>query len=89
MQTELASHLATLADAYAEAKSFKLTTLGRKAAGDWRFFEKLSDPERTFTVRTYDEVVRWFSVQWPTELKWPDGVPRPADKSHLSSVAVQ
>ena len=38
METELRSNLMACASAYAEARSVSLATLGRLAAGDWRFF---------------------------------------------------
>lgn len=53
-----------------------MSTLGRKAAGEWRFFSRLSG-DRTFTIKKYDEVMAWFSTEWPDDLDWPQGVPRP------------
>jgi hypothetical protein len=71
METELASHLRILAYAYSRATGLKITTIGRQAAKDWRFFERLSDPSCTFTARKYDEVVGWFADHWPSDAKWP------------------
>ena len=56
----------------------KLTTLGRKVANDSPFFARLADENRTFTARKYDEVIEWFSKNWPDDLSWPLGVPRPS-----------
>ena len=79
MEKELAQHLITVAEAYAAANDgVQLTTLARRAAGDWRFFDRLRDEDKTFTARKYDEVIRWFSDRWPPATCWPAAVPRPA-----------
>jgi hypothetical protein len=50
-------------------------TVGNLAAGDWRFFGRLREG-RAFTARKYDEVMRWFSNNWPDD-EWPAAIPRP------------
>ena len=65
------------ATAYAASQTKELTTVGRFAANDGSFFERISDPEKTFTAKTYDRIVGWFSDQWPDGTPWHDGVPRP------------
>lgn len=75
METELRSNLMICASAYAGARKVSLSTLGRLAAGDWRFFR---EDGSTFTARKYDEVMLWFSEQWPSDVGWPSDVPRPA-----------
>lgn len=77
MESELRSNLMACASAYAGAKSISLTTLGRLAAGDWRFFDRVEAGATTFTARKYDEVIAWFSERWPDDLAWPIDVPRP------------
>jgi hypothetical protein len=77
MEHELKDHLRRCATAYAEIRGIALPTVGRLAAGDWRFFDRLADGERSFTARKYDEVTSWFSDNWPASASWPDGVPRP------------
>lgn len=77
METELRSNLMACASAYAEARKVKLATLGRLAAGDWRFFDRLDVEGKTFTARKYDEVIRWFSDRWPDNVSWPSEVTRP------------
>jgi hypothetical protein len=52
-----------------------MPTLGRLAAGDWRFFDRLTDG-KTFTARKYDEVMRWFAANWPKGVAWPAGCTR-------------
>jgi hypothetical protein len=76
MENELRDNLLKCATVYAEQRGISLSTLGRLAAGDWRFFENLNKDDKTFTARKYDEVVQWFSNNWPDDLVWPDGVSR-------------
>ncbi len=52
------------------------TTVGRLAAGDWHFFIRIRDGA-SFTARKYDEVMAWFSGNWPSDAVWPADVPRP------------
>lgn len=78
MERELAAHLLFVARAFAQAKGLSLTTLGRKAAWDGRFFDNLADPTKSFTARKYDEVLAFFSAHWPEDgLLWPDHIVRP------------
>jgi len=70
-------HLRACAEAYAATRKIGLTTVGRIAAGDWRFFTKLQNGETTFTARKYDDVISWFSVNWPVDAAWPAEVRRP------------
>lgn len=77
METELRESLLELLAAYVEAKKCSAATVGRQAAGDWRFFERLNDPAKTFTARKFDEIIDWFSGNWPPETPWPDGIRRP------------
>lgn len=77
MENELRENLLKCAAAYTEKREIGLSTLGRIAAGDWRFFDNLSRDDKTFTARKYDEVLSWFSGNWPEGLTWPSTVQRP------------
>ena len=77
METELRENLLRCARAYAEARKLQLSTLGKLAVSDARFFTNLEGSGTTFTARKYDEVIRWFSDQWPDNVKWPRGIRRP------------
>lgn len=77
MEAELRSHLIALAEVYAQARQLELVTVARLAAGDWRFFERISSGEASFTVRKYDSIVGWFDANWPAGVDWPGDVPRP------------
>lgn len=77
MEQELIRNLTLCADAYVCARRVGMSTLGRLAAGDWRFFVHLQDGSKTFTARKYDDVINWFSANWPENAQWPDSVARP------------
>jgi hypothetical protein len=77
MENELRENLLCCARAYAETRKLQLSTLGRLAVNDARFFTNLEGTATTFTARKYDEVIRWFSAQWPSDQEWPHGIERP------------
>lgn len=77
MEKQLSLNLLAVAAAFVVAREVGFSTLGRLAAGDWRFFDHLQDGSKTFTARKYDQVMGWFSENWPDAAVWPDGVARP------------
>ncbi|PPQ17939.1 hypothetical protein CV770_18405 [Bradyrhizobium sp. AC87j1] len=77
MEQELSRNLIVVAGAFRAGRPLTLRTLGRLAAGDWRFFDHLLDGSKTFTARKYDQVMGWFSENWPEGAVWPEGVARP------------
>ncbi|SFM00080.1 hypothetical protein SAMN03159423_4825 [Bradyrhizobium sp. NFR13] len=78
MEQELRNNLLSLAREFAAARTIALPTVGRLAAGDWRFFDRLLDEDKSFTARKYDEIIQWFSDNWPTTAQWPVDLVRPA-----------
>ena len=75
MENELRHHLVTCAAAFVTASGLSQATVGRQAANDWRFFDRLSSGAG-FTAGKYDEVMRWFDANWPKGAEWPSDVPR-------------
>jgi hypothetical protein len=78
MESNLRQTLISLAVNFAGFEGCALSTVSRRCRNDSGFFHRLSDPTKSFTVRTFDEVVQWFSKNWPVESEWPSGVDRPA-----------
>jgi hypothetical protein len=76
METELANHLLTLSERFCAARELGETTVGRLCAADGRFFSRIREG-KTFTAKKYDEVVGWFSSNWPDKAEWPHAVSRP------------
>ena len=75
MEQELARNLLDCEAEFLTAGNFKPSTLAQKAAGDWRFFERLrGDEPATFSVRKYDMVMRWFIANWPEEAARPSAL---------------
>lgn len=77
METDLRRHLETCAATFANATNREASTVARLAAGDWRFFDRLTEGA-SFTARKYDVIMGWFSENWPSSHPWPTGVPRPS-----------
>lgn len=79
MEVELSKHLFDLAEAFGAARQLNESTVGKMCASDGRFFARLRDG-KTFTVKKYDELLVWFSVNWPEGKEWPTMVERPEPK---------
>lgn len=88
METELRHHLTTCAGAFALLTGLGLATIGRKAAKDWRFFDRLTAGDG-FTARKYDDVIGWFDENWPEDGEWPSDVPRPSRTDASEAVMKQ
>lgn len=60
-------------DAFCAATGQARATVARKAAGDWRFFDRL-DGEKgsSFLVQKYDAVMDWFAGNWPADCPQPN-----------------
>lgn len=76
MEPKLAKQLFDLGAAYAKAMRLEESTVGRLCAADGRFFGRLREG-KTFSVRKFDDVVRWFAKNWPADTAWPEGIDRP------------
>lgn len=86
MEEELRTNLHSCAVAFAAARRFELSTVGRMAANDGSFFSRIATG-RSFTARKYDEIIQWFSDNWPVDAVWPADVRRPSpSSSHVPSV---
>jgi len=72
----LSYKLIRLADAYAEHRNVKTWRVGHLAAGRGGFFENLRNGGKTSTER-FETVLGWFSKNWPSDLDWPEDIPRP------------
>jgi hypothetical protein len=77
MEKELANHLFKLAERFCASRRMEEATVGRLCAADGRFFLRLR-AGKTFTIKKFDEVVRWFSENWPDGAEWPAEIARPA-----------
>jgi hypothetical protein len=78
MEQELRGNLILCTQAFIAERKVSLKTLGRLAAGDWRFFDHLNDDSKTFTARKYDEIMLWLSENWPAGAIWPEQIARPS-----------
>lgn len=87
MEHDLKTHLLVTAAIYCSAIGVADSTLGRIVAADGRFFDRLRDG-KTFTAKKYDEVMGWFSQNWPNNVDWPQDVPRPLVTTQETPLAV-
>jgi hypothetical protein len=85
METELRNNLIKCAECFAAAEGCLLGRVGRMAAGDSTFFKRIH--RNSFTVRTYDRTMLWFTRNWPDSTEWPHDVPRPQARCDAREVA--
>lgn len=65
MENELRTILLATAQAYANAEACAMSTISRRCRNDSGFFARIGDPAKSFTARTFDEVMAWFDTNWP------------------------
>ena len=72
-------HLMRIAALYSKSRNVTMATLGTYAAGDGKFFPRLS--EGRVTIRRAERVLQWFSDHWLADTTWPSDIPRPTPSS--------
>lgn len=77
MENELKDGLAALGAEFSRVTGRKVSGVWASAAKDARFMERLESGQ-TFTMKTFDRAVQWFSDNWPDGACWPECVKRPA-----------
>jgi len=71
MENELRKHLLETAAAFAKASGCAVSTVSKRVKNDPNFFARLNEAKGTFTVRTYDEVMKWCADNWPEGKQLP------------------
>jgi hypothetical protein len=64
MENELRTILLETAQSYASVNACALSTVSRRCRNDSSFFVRIADPTKSFTARTFDEVMGWFDANW-------------------------
>ena len=70
--------LLVLARTYAAHQGLSLSTVSTYVTKDGKIFGRLERGEATCTLRRADQILQWFSDNWPVDLEWPAGIERPA-----------
>jgi hypothetical protein len=71
LETQLRKILIDMASAFALADGCAVSGVGRRAKSDPNFFARLQDTSKTFTARTFDEVMGWMASNWPAGKQMP------------------
>ena len=71
------SNLMVLAQTFADAKGWALTTVSKKIHGDQKFLERYLAGNGSTTIKTYFIMVERMRADWPTGAKWPLTLPVP------------
>jgi len=79
LEIKTKADLLALATAYAAAEGISISTAGVRATGDGTLFVRIQQGhDSSFTVRKFDEAVKFFDENWPACTPWPKGVARPS-----------
>ena len=73
-------HILRLAQALAEHRGLKLSTISTYIAGSGDTLERLQRG-RTMTIRRGEALLQTLSDRWPAGLPWPSDIPRPPPNS--------
>jgi len=73
---DLAQTLLRCVDRYCEARKLARATVSTLALNDGRTFDRVASGG-SITIRNYEKSMRWLSANWPADVAWPAGVPRP------------
>lgn len=64
-------NMMVIAQTYADAKGWSLSTVSNEIHGNYRFLERYSAGEISVTVKTYYQMVDKFRANWPAGTRWP------------------
>lgn len=76
MEKLLIDGLLAVASEYGARAGLKPTAIALAAAKDRSFFAAI-DAGRSITLRKLEEVLQWFSDNWPEDAQWPSSIERP------------
>jgi hypothetical protein len=73
------ANLLVVAQAYADAKGWSLSTVSKQIHGNQAFLAQFLAGEVSTTIRTYEQMVGTLRRNWPAGVAWPQtrDVPRP------------
>ncbi|WP_406736817.1 hypothetical protein [Thioclava sp. GXIMD4215] len=77
------SDLLKIAGQYSNHRAVSLKTVGLYAADDGKFFDKLENG-KTCTLKRANNLLLWFSDNWPEDLDWPDDIKRPTRATRVA-----
>ncbi|KAA2314530.1 hypothetical protein E0K93_09420 [Puniceibacterium sp. HSS470] len=68
----------TLAETLATHEGVTHFAISMRIFGKGDFFKNLKKPRADCRMRTAARLITWFAENWPSDLEWPEGIPRPA-----------
>ncbi|WP_028748005.1 hypothetical protein [Rhizobium mesoamericanum] len=74
MENDLRKTLLATASAYSDLTGCATSTISRRVKNNASFLAGIADPSKSFTLRTYDEVMGWFAKNWPSDKQKPLGL---------------
>lgn len=78
IEASLKHHLQKVGEVYAMGHGMSHSATWLAAANDASFMRRI-ESGGSFSVKTYDRIMGYFSAHWPVDTPWPADIPRPAD----------
>ena len=68
--------LLALSASYCDARGSAESTIARLSSGSGATFTRLRNGH-DITIGRAERIAQWFSDHWPSDLDWPEDIPRP------------
>lgn len=81
IEQELVQALMKVAYRFSAATGKQLSTIGRAACDNARFFDALLTGGKSCTLRIYSDLMQYFSDHWPEGAEWPEEARRPPPRA--------
>ena len=80
----LRDHLISLIETYAAAKGISPSHVSTMQFSSGSKYRELKEG-RDITVGRLEAAVAWFDANWPDDVPWPEGLPRPSVAAQAAS----
>jgi len=81
----LIGRLIAVSDAFAEKAGFSRAQQSYQIFRDQRRLERAFAGEVDLRLQSYERAMAWFSMNWPKDAVWPEGVERPAPSVEVAN----
>ncbi len=77
----ITDQLRLVVQAYVDRSGLPLSRLSHRVFAESKLLPLFMDGRASMTLTRADQGLAWFSLNWPEDADWPEGVPRPAATS--------
>lgn len=81
----MTDQILTVADAYCEAKKLSRARVSTLVFNDGKKIDLIANGADLSTGK-FESAMSWFSANWPADVDWPTGIPRPSASASAEKV---